>query len=62
MPACNATPARTSSRIGDRVVSTTIPAFAKRELRLDGDQPFTTTSSGAVIAGQMMPPGHMQKE
>jgi hypothetical protein len=39
-----------------------MPAFAKRELRLDGDQPFTTTSSAAVVAGQMIPPGHMQKE
>ena len=48
--------------VGTSDVSTTIPAFAQRELRLDGDQPFTTTSSDAVIDGQMIPPGHMQNE
>jgi hypothetical protein len=36
--------------------------LAKRELRREGDQPFTTTSPAAVMAGQMTPPGHMQKE
>jgi len=39
-----------------------MPELAQRELRLDGDQPFTTTSPGLVMAGQMMPPGHMQNE
>jgi len=29
---------------------------------LEGDQPLTTSSSAAVDAGAMIPPGHIQKE
>jgi hypothetical protein len=39
-----------------------MPAFAKARARLDGDHPLTTTSSPAVAAGQITPPGHIQKE
>jgi uncharacterized FAD-dependent dehydrogenase len=30
-----------------------MPALAQRELRLDGDQPFTTTSPGEVAAADL---------
>src|SRR5207253_473933 len=59
-------PASTPSvRYGARssgVTSTTMPALAKPSPRLDGDHPLTTTSSPLVAAGQITPPGHMQKE
>ena len=40
----------------------TIPEFANFESLRDGLIPFTTTSPGAVAAGTIKPPGHMQKE
>ena len=42
--------------------STTIPELAYFESLLEGDMPFTTISPGAVAAGTINPPGHIQNE
>ena len=64
-------PASTAAAIIDAVLdfdapsgrtSTTMPLFAQREPRFEGDMPFTTTCSGPLAAGTTKPPGHMQNE
>ena len=43
------------------LIETTMPELAKGLFRLEGLQPFTTISPGAVMAGAIIPPGHIQK-
>ncbi|MDD1475073.1 hypothetical protein MEO41_27950, partial [Dolichospermum sp. ST_sed4] len=40
----------------------TNPEFANGEFLFDRDIPFTTISPGAVAAGTIIPPGHIQNE
>ena len=39
-----------------------MPELAQRVPRLAGDMPLTTSCPGALAAGIMYPPGHMQNE